>query len=371
MVNGIFMKQNNKMKKLFIFSLIALSSVAANAQTSAKDSIAALKLAAKIEKEQKAADLKAFKEKQKADLAAFIEKQKNGTKNEVIELTSKKDSVAHIYGAALSRGLKEYAIGQLGVDSTKIEDFCQGILDNINVDNSDIAKKAYNAGSNIGVDIINKTENFGKEYFAADPDEKIDPNIVGHAVVDALRGKSDIAPETAGTQLQEIMKKRQEENNEKLYGAIRAEGEKFLAENKTKAGVVTLPSGLQYKVITEGTGEKPKRTDKVKVNYEGKLIDGTVFDSSYKRNSPATFGVTQVIKGWTEALQLMPVGSKWELYIPYNLAYGERGSGNSIKPYSTLIFNVELLDIETKEAAKTEAAKTATKADTKKTAKKK
>ena len=115
--------------------------------------------------------------------------------------------------------------------------------------------------------------------------------------------------------------------------------------------MTALPSGLQYKVLTAGTGEKPKATDKVVVKYEGKTIGGKVFDSSYKRNPQTTsFGVTQVIKGWTEALQLMPVGSKWELYIPYNLAYGERGAGRDIKPYETLIFTVELVDIEKPEA---------------------
>ena len=121
-------------------------------------------------------------------------------------------------------------------------------------------------------------------------------------------------------------------------------GEKFLAENKTKDGVITTASGLQYKVIKQGNGATPTAADKVKVNYEGKLLDGTVFDSSYERKEPAEFGVTQVIKGWTEALQLMKEGSIYEVYIPYNLAYGERGSG-SIKPFSTLTFKVELLKV--------------------------
>ena len=353
------------MKKIVILSLIALSSVAANAQTSAKDSIAALKLAAKVEKAQKAADLKAFKEKQKADLAAFIEKQNGTTTTAPAALKSANDSVAHIYGAALSRGLKQYATAQLGVDTTKIEDFAQGILDNVSVDTSDPAKKAYSAGNTIGADIANKTQAFGKDYFAADPGQSFDTKVVGEALVNALLGKSDIDPDEAGKQLQDIMTKRQAENKEKLYGANREAGEKYLADNKTKDGVVTLPDGLQYKVITMGTGEKPQKTDKVKVNYEGKLIDGTVFDSSYKRNKPAEFQCNQVIKGWTEALQLMPVGSKWELYIPYQLAYGDRETGKDIKPYSALIFSVELLDIvpktDTKAASATTDAKPATK----------
>ena len=141
------------------------------------------------------------------------------------------------------------------------------------------------------------------------------------------------------------MSARQKANEEIMYGGNRAAGEAFLADNKKKEGVITLPSGLQYKVLTMGTGEVPTRSSKVKVNYEGHLIDGTEFDSSYKRGQAATFQADQVIKGWTEALTKMPVGSKWELYIPYNLAYGDRDMGQ-IKPFSTLIFTVELLGIE-------------------------
>lgn len=122
-------------------------------------------------------------------------------------------------------------------------------------------------------------------------------------------------------------------------------GEEFLSINKGRAGVVTLPSGLQYQVLQQGNGEKPKATDKVKCHYHGTLINGTVFDSSVERGTPAVFGVNQVIPGWVEALQLMPVGSKWRSFIPSNLAYGENGAGEMIEPNSTLIFDVELLDI--------------------------
>ena len=127
---------------------------------------------------------------------------------------------------------------------------------------------------------------------------------------------------------------------------MRKQGEDFLAANALKDGVQVTESGLQYEVITMGNGQKPAAIDKVKVNYEGTLIDGTVFDSSYQRGEPIVFGVNQVIAGWTEALQLMPVGSTFMLYIPQNLAYGERGAGQQIPPYSTLIFKVELLGIE-------------------------
>ena len=131
---------------------------------------------------------------------------------------------------------------------------------------------------------------------------------------------------------------------EKKYGPNRKAGEEFLKANAKKDSVQTTASGLQYKVLVAGTGDKPTATDRVKVNYEGRLLDGTVFDSSYKRGEPAVFGVSQVIKGWTEALQLMPVGSKWELYIPQEIAYGDREQ-QKIPPYSMLIFTVELIEI--------------------------
>lgn len=136
-----------------------------------------------------------------------------------------------------------------------------------------------------------------------------------------------------------------EEESKAASAHLRKAGEDFLAENAKRPNVTTLPSGLQYEIITPAIGQKPVATDKVKVHYHGTLIDGTVFDSSVRRGEPATFGVTQVIQGWVEALQLMPVGSKWKLFIPYNLAYGEQGAGAMIAPYAALIFEVELLEI--------------------------
>jgi len=151
----------------------------------------------------------------------------------------------------------------------------------------------------------------------------------------------ELSPEEINSTLQAYFGKLQAEK-----GNISKEvGEKFLAENKTKEGVITLESGLQYKVITEGKGEIPESSHTVKCHYEGKLINGNVFDSSYKRNEPAEFPVQGVIKGWVEALQLMPVGSKWQLYVPSELAYGVNGAGESIGPNETLIFDVELLGI--------------------------
>ncbi|MDE5418765.1 FKBP-type peptidyl-prolyl cis-trans isomerase [Ancylomarina sp. DW003] len=158
----------------------------------------------------------------------------------------------------------------------------------------------------------------------------------------AFNGKMpEVSPEEANAILQEFFGKMQEEQAEKAVG----EGQAFLEENKKNEGVVTLESGLQYQIITEGNGDKPKATDSVKCHYHGTLINGTVFDSSVDRGEPATFPVNGVIAGWVEALQLMPLGSKWKLVIPSNLAYGAQGAGNLIGPHTTLIFEVELLEI--------------------------
>lgn len=161
--------------------------------------------------------------------------------------------------------------------------------------------------------------------------------------VDAVIKKEDVSmtAEEANAIVNDYFATLQGERFEKNVKA----GKEFLESNKNKAGVVTLPSGLQYEVLTKGEGNTPSFTDQVKCHYHGTLIDGTIFDSSVERGTPATFGVNQVIKGWTEALQLMPVGSKWRLYIPSELAYGESGAGQAIEPYSTLIFDVEILEI--------------------------
>jgi len=181
----------------------------------------------------------------------------------------------------------------------------------------------------------------------------IDTAIVMQALKDALAGgKLRMTDEEAKGVMNsfraEMIKKKQAEEL-RLSETNKQAGEKFLAENKAREGVVTLPDGLQYKIIKQGTGPKPTASDTVVTNYRGTLIDGTEFDSSYKRGQPATFPVGQVIKGWTEALQLMPVGSKWELYVPADLAYGQRSPGPEIGPNSTLIFDVELLSIENKD----------------------
>lgn len=172
--------------------------------------------------------------------------------------------------------------------------------------------------------------------------DSLDYAKLAKGIEDVLeQNTTEISVQEAQTIISEFFQALQEKASE---GAIN-EGKAFLAENAKRAEVVTLQSGLQYEVITAGTGETPKASDKVKVHYHGTLINGTVFDSSVRRGEPATFGVTQVISGWVEALQLMPVGSKWKLFIPSNLAYGAQGAGQQIGPHTTLVFEVELIDI--------------------------
>ncbi len=172
---------------------------------------------------------------------------------------------------------------------------------------------------------------------------QIDVDSFVKAFVEIINnGAAEMSPQEANQYIQEYLSKKQDE----MLGENLKIGRKFLEENKKKEGVTVLPSGLQYEILKEGSGPKPKATDKVKCHYHGTLINGKVFDSSVERKQPAVFGVNQVIKGWVEALQLMPVGSKWRLYIPSELAYGSQGAGSFIEPNSTLIFDVELLGIE-------------------------
>jgi FKBP-type peptidyl-prolyl cis-trans isomerase FklB len=218
---------------------------------------------------------------------------------------------------------------------------------------TDKDKASYAIGMNIG-------QNLHKQ------EAELDPAIVQRGIKDALAGgkmlMTDEQAKAALTALQGVMRAKQEEQHkiqeaqmQQAGEANKKEGDAFLAANKTKEGVVTLPSGLQYKILTEGTGPKPTATDSVVCNYKGTLLNGTEFDSSYKRGQPATFPVNGVIKGWTEALQMMPVGSKWQLFIPSDLAYGMRGPGGGIGPNSTLVFEVELISIQAKDAAQDKA----------------
>lgn len=202
-------------------------------------------------------------------------------------------------------------------------------------------KLSYALGMNIGTGLSKQSID-------------IDPNIFLRALKDVLAGnKTQLTEDEAKAtiiQLEQTLRAKAEAEMKAATEKNRKDGEAFLAANKTKDGVKTLPSGLQYKIVTEGTGPKPTSADVVECNYRGTLIDGTEFDSSQKSGKPVTFPVNRVIKGWTEALQLMPVGSKWQLFIPPDLAYGDRGAGPVIKPGSTLVFDVELVSIQPKSA---------------------
>ena len=255
------------------------------------------------------------------------------------------DSLSYSIGMAQTQGLKGYLTGRLDVDTTYMAEFIKGL----NAGANKTSKKdiAYMAGLQIGQQISNQMmKGINQELFAGDSTKTISKdNFMAGFIAGTLEKGGVMTMEAAQEYTRTAMETIKAKAMEEKYADNKAAGEKFLAENKTKEGVKTTESGLQYKVITEGKGEIPADTCKVKVNYKGTLIDGTEFDSSYKRNEPATFRANQVIKGWTEALTMMPVGSKWELYIPQELAYGSRESGQ-IKPFSTLIFEVELVGIE-------------------------
>ncbi len=194
-------------------------------------------------------------------------------------------------------------------------------------------KASYGVGRNMGTQLLNQ------------PFEGINIDAVAQGVIDAFTQKeSPVSQQEMEEAFQHISKIMQEKQAE-LSKSVIAEGEAFQAENAKKEGVTVTESGLQYEVITEGKGEVPSGSSKVRTHYHGTLINGSVFDSSYERGQPAEFAVNGVIKGWTEALQMMPAGSKWRLVVPYQLAYGEQGAGGAIGPYQTLVFDVELLDI--------------------------
>jgi FKBP-type peptidyl-prolyl cis-trans isomerase FklB len=243
-----------------------------------------------------------------------------------------------------------FKIDSLSKANTRnIAEFLKGLKEGINAPET---QSPYIAGISVGNQIGKQMfPNFITQIYGPDSKEKFNNDAFLAALATSMKGGKFAIENPAAiytVKMQEAQAKaqaRQEEEMKKQYADQIAAGQKFMDENKAKEGVVTLPSGVQYKVVKEGSGSKPAATDVVKVNYHGTLIDGTVFDSSVERGQPATFGVNQVIKGWTEVLQLMPVGSKWTVYIPYDLAYGAADRG-TIKPFSNLIFDIELLDIE-------------------------
>ncbi len=261
-------------------------------------------------------------------------------------LKSDVDTLSYAIGMAQTQGLKEYLVERMDVDTTYMKEFIKGLNEGANA-GDDKKKAAYYAGIQIGQQISNiMMKNINREVFGNDSTKTISLKNFMAGFVSGVTGKNGLMTvEQAGQTAQTKMQQMKAEQMMKQYGPNKEKGEKFLAENAKKEGIKTLPSGVQYKVIKEGTGAIPADTSKVKVNYEGRTIDGKVFDSSYKRNQPLTLRCNQTIKGWTDAMVHMPVGSVWEVYIPQNLAYGEREQGD-IKPFSVLIFKIELLGIE-------------------------
>ena len=323
---------------------------------------------------------------------AFTSCNKAGGSSSSANLKGTVDSVSYAYGVSLAdQGLVQY-LEQMGIiesatniemeyaskiasatdaaQKAQLEKEKQTKLDGLNKKNgpklnefikglkealkSGKEKSAYIQGLTIGQQIGQQMlPQFNSMIFADDTTKKVNNNqLIAGLVATLKNGKLSMDKEAANALIQQKIQSgqmaaqaKQEEAMKAQYKDTIAAAEKFMADNAKKPGVVTLPSGLQYQIIKTGNGPKPTETDKVKVHYHGTLVNGTVFDSSVDRKEPDVFGVNQVIPGWTEALKLMPVGSKWRLYIPYNLAYGGQDRG-PIRPYSNLIFDVELLSIE-------------------------
>lgn len=278
---------------------------------------------------------------------AATKKQRKGKKaaKEVTERvdTVSVDTFSYLLGMANSNGLKAYLSQRMGIDTAYVEDFLKGFQQK-ELTEADKREKARLAGMEIREQVETQVWSNANRQI----DDSVD--VLNHEQF--IKGfQNGIFPvdttfsmDSAQSLVQKQMAYYHKVKMEKKYGANRVAGEQFLKLNAKQDSVQTTASGLQYKVITMGTGEKPQKTDRVKVDYEGRLIDGTVFDSSYKRGKPATFPVGQVIAGWTEALCMMPVGSKWEVYVPQELGYGDREQ-QKIPPFSCLVFTVELHEI--------------------------
>lgn len=262
------------------------------------------------------------------------------------KLRTEIDTVSYSIGMAQTDGLKEFLANQQGVDTAYMAAFIKGVTEGANAgDNKKQA--AYFAGIQIGQQIANQWVNgINYQLFNGDSTQTISlQNLLAGFISGATGKGGKMTVAEARETMNRLMSSIRAKALEKTYGPNREEGEKFLAENAKKEGVKVLPSGVQYKVIKEGSGKIPADSSTVKVHYEGKLLDGTVFDSSYKRGQPAEMRCNQVIKGWTDALVHMPAGSIWEVYIPQELAYAERATGQ-IKPFSMLTFKIELLEVK-------------------------
>ncbi len=261
------------------------------------------------------------------------------------DLKSDVDTLSYAIGLAQSNGLRDYLVGRMGMDTTYIDQFIKGLNDGVNA-GDDKKKGAYYAGLQIGQQVSNQMiPGINRELFGEDSTKTVSlKNFMAGFITGATNAEGIMSQDVAMITVQQKMEVVKKQQAEEKYGHNKVAGEKFLAENAKKEGVVVLPSGVQYKVIKEGKGEIPTDSSMVKLNYEGRLVNDTIFDSSYKRGVPAQMRPNQGIKGWTEALTKMPVGSTWEIYIPQELAYAERQAGK-VEPFSTLIFKVEVLEI--------------------------
>lgn len=275
--------------------------------------------------------------------------KKTGKKKKVQEPVEVVDTVSidtfsYYFGRANSNGLKGYLAQRMGIDTTYVADFLKG-FEQMTLTEADKKEKARLAGIEIRQQVEEQVYP-GASKKVNDSVDVLNKALFVKGFREGFSGENATIPMDSTQKLvQKQMDYYHKVNMEKKYGANRIAGEEFLKANAKKDSIKVTPSGLQYKILTVGTGELPKKEDKVKVNYEGHLIDGTEFDSSYKRNKPVTFPVGQVIPGWTEALCMMPVGSKWMIYVPQELAYKDREQAK-IPPFSCLIFTVELLEIE-------------------------
>ena len=258
------------------------------------------------------------------------------------------DTVSYAIGMAQTQGLKEYLVGRMGIDTAYIDEFIKGLNEGANA-GDDKQKAAYFAGIQIGQQISNQmVRGINHELFGEDSTKTISVKNFMAGFVSGVTGKGGLMTVDSAQQVaQTLMRTIKAKNLEKEFGANKKAGEEFLAKNATADSVKVLPSGVQYKVLKEGTGAIPADTSLVRVHYEGRTLEGKVFDSSYKREKPTDLRCNQVIKGWGDALKHMPAGSTWEVYIPQELAYGEMQQAD-IKPFSMLIFKIELLEVNPK-----------------------
>ena len=278
---------------------------------------------------------------------AATKKQRKG-KKAAKELAERVDTVSvdtfsYLLGMANSNGLKAYLSQRMGIDTAYVEDFLKGFQQK-ELTEADKREKARLAGMEIREQVETQVWSNANRQIDDSVDVLNHEQFIKGFQNGILPVDTTFSMDSAQSLVQKQMAYYHKVKMEKKYGANRVAGEQFLKLNAKQDSVQTTASGLQYKVITMGTGEKPQKTDRVKVDYEGRLIDGTVFDSSYKRGKPATFPVGQVIAGWTEALCMMPVGSKWEVYVPQELGYGDREQ-QKIPPFSCLVFTIELHEI--------------------------